>query len=607
MCGIFGSINYQISSNKIINLLYHRGPDDYGEFMRNNVHFIHTRLAIQDIKRGKQPLTKDGLAIIFNGEIYNHLELRKIYLSNCHFATNSDTETLLELSRLYGDSMFNYIDGMFAFAIFDIRKNEIFLARDRAGKKPLYYYYDGNKFVFASELNVLKVCLNLEIDYDALEFFLYTGFFWRCTPFRNVYELEPGSYLVLDVSCIKSCFKKKYFQIEDIYCQKARPVQNLGEALICVEENLKKAVHDRVKSSDVEVGAFLSSGIDSSLVVAFAREVKSIKTFTVRFSDGIDESKIAESIAKILGVDNIIIDISMKNLKEEIEKVLLAYGKPFSDSSTIPTYYVSQATSNYLKVILNGDGGDELFAGYRRYVPFGFKKLLLIAKILSKIWKILPAPKKRISIYNFFYRLLKTLYQQNSLNFYISLTTDLFIKPLNKQNKYLLELESYINNIIGRRNLDWIQKLLILDFDIILPSDLLQKMDIATMQHSLEARSPFLSIHTINAAACIPSKYKVKGTVTKYILRELLKKFLPVEIVNLPKRGFEVPLIKWIDHDLREVVLDYLFYNKNQIFTEFYSKKLIQEIYNRKFPIAEDKRAKVLWNLFTLEVWWNNL
>jgi len=608
MCGIAGSINHKLLTKKVINLLKHRGPDGWGEFLEKNVHFLHTRLAIQDLKQGKQPYSWRNLVLVFNGEIYNHIELREKYLIEYRFKTQSDAETLLYLYHKFKKNLFNFIDGMYAFAIYDKEKNSLFLARDRSGKKPLYYFVEGNKFVFASELNVLKQVLNLSIDYEALEFFFRVGFFWKNTPYRKVFELDPGSYLIVDTKSGRILEYKKYFYIEDIYFKnKNYNLHNINEAVNYLEYSLSKAVYNRLISSDVEVGAFLSGGIDSSLIVAMACKYKSIKAYTVKFEGLYDESSIAKKISTHLGIEHTIIEIDFGDLENNIEKILTSYGKPFSDSSAIPSYYISKEASKFLKVILNGDGGDELFGGYRRYVPFQFSWIKNL-KFLRTFIKVLPKPKEKTSKYNFIHRLFRLL-NKNGLNFYLSFTTDIFedvFSEWNANNHYFKNLDNFINNILNLPNLDLIQKLLILDFNILLPADLLQKMDIATMQNSLEARSPFLSIYLIEAASKISSNLKIKGFTTKYILRKIAEKYLPREIIKQPKRGFEVPLIRWVDKNLKDIIIDYVLIYP-QWYTYFIPKKFIEKIYERKIPIAEDKRAKIIWNLFSLEVWGQNL
>ena len=570
MCGIAG-FNFKVDKNYIYSKLHHRGPDEKGEFSDNFFSLFHTRLSIQDISNGHQPFFYKNFVIIFNGEIYNHLELRK-NLKEFDFKTNSDTETLLYLYLKYKENMFRDIDGMFAFAIYDKEKRSLFLARDRAGKKPLYIYQKGDKFGFSSEINSLKF-LDLTIDEEDIKQFLSLGF---CeSGYKEIKEFPAGCYGVF-----KGDLKiERYFNILDFY-QKPK----IDFDLKVIDEILDKSVKNRLLSSDVEVGAFLSGGIDSGLVVAKASEYQKIKTFTVRFDGQFDETNLAKLVSQKYNTTHEIIDIKM-DLKDNIEKILLNYGKPFFDSSAIPSYFVSREARKYLKVILNGDGADEIFAGYRRYVPLynGWDK---IAKFFKFILPFLNPQKRGVEM--FLYRLI-TSSNKSGVEWYNSLLNDLFYLKGDNLEK--------IDKIIKNTKLNNFDKLLYLDFELNLKG-LLTKMDIATMSNSLEARSPFLSKYFLETAPQM--KGKINNTTTKYILRSLAKKYLPQEVVNAPKRGFEIPLISWVNGELEEIIREYL---KNGFYKNFLDEKEVQNIIDRKVKISEEKRAKILYLLFSLEVW----
>ena len=388
MCGIAGAINYKkYDLEKIKMSLYHRGPNEQDISIIENTAFIHTRLSIQDISNGHQPFHFNDYSIVFNGEIYNHLELRDD-LKDIDFKTNSDTETLLHLYIKYKEKMFEKLDGMFAFAILDKQQNKIFIARDRSGKKPLYIYKDSNSLLFASELNAIKAGIpKLKIDEDAIYSYLRSGFFFKeNTSYEDVEEVLAGYYYQVDLNSLE-IQKNKYFDILDIYNKKSNMTFN--DSLYELDNILHKSVKDRLLSSDLEVGAFLSGGIDSSLVVAIASQYKdNLKTFTVKFDGAYDESHLARLTANKYNTQHHELSISM-NLKDDIEKILLNYGQPFMDSSAIPSYYVSAEAKKYVTVILNGDGADELFGGYRRYVPSA-NGWIDIAKKLSFILRFLP-------------------------------------------------------------------------------------------------------------------------------------------------------------------------------------------------------------------------
>jgi len=371
-------------------------------------------------------------------------------------------------------------------------------------------------------------------------------------------------------------------------------------SLTTLDVLLHKSVKDRLLGSDLEVGAFLSGGIDSSLVVAIASEYKkNLKTFTVKFDGAYDESSLARLTAQKYSTTHTELSISM-NLKEDIEKILLNYGMPFMDSSAIPSYYVSAEAKKHVTVILNGDGADELFGGYRRYVPAA-NGWIEIANKLSFLLRFLPKPHNKKSIYSHAYRLL-SMSGKKGLDFYLSSTIDMFEDEYIFQPNYILhEMNAFVNSV----NLDTLSKMLYLDFNMLLFSDLLVKMDIATMAHALEGRSPFLSKYMLEYAPLLQNEYKVKGKTTKYLLRELSKKYLPQELISQPKRGFEVPLKSWVENDLQENIFDKL--KQNSYSSNFIENRFIQNLLDKKVNTSDEKRAKMLWTMYSLEVWKDNL
>lgn len=601
MCGISGTINYkkiELDVNLIKKALYHRGPDEQNHCEFNNTLLVHTRLSIQDILHGQQPFSYEEFTIVFNGEIYNHIELREEYLAGFNFETLSDTETLLILFSKYKEKMLNLLDGMFAFAILDKKNHTTFLARDRAGKKPLYIYKDNNKIMFSSELNAIKaINSNLKINENSVNAYLRTGIYFKeNTIYKNVQQLEAGHYCIIDTNSLK-VRKERYFNILDYY---SKPVERtFEESLSEVDSLLHKSVKSRLESSDIEVGAFLSGGIDSSLIVAIASEYKKdLKTFTVSFEGGYDESSLAKQTAKKYNTKHNELPVSL-NLKEDIEKILLNYGQPFMDSSAIPSYYVSQEAKKHVSVILNGDGADELFGGYRRYVPMQ-NNWLEIAKKISFLLKVIPKPHNKQSKYNYIYRLL-SMASKDGLDFYLSATSNIYEDIYKFENNDVL---SDMDNFIKSTSLNGLSKMLYLDFNILLYSNLLTKMDIATMVHSLEGRSPFLSKYMLEFAPTISNDYKINGKTTKYILRELSKEYLPQDIVTQPKRGFEVPIKKWVENDLRDNIFDNI---SSDCYAEnFIDRKFINNVLNKKINISDERRSRILWNMYTLEVWYKN-
>jgi asparagine synthase (glutamine-hydrolysing) len=610
MCGIAGSVNFKLSYDIIKGTMLHRGPDEQNAIIADNVDFFHLRLAILDISGGKQPMTLEGrYFIIFNGEIYNHNELRKKFDLKCF--TNSDTETLLLLFQKFGEKCLDHLDGMFAFAIYDNVEKKIFLARDRAGKKPLFIYSKNETIVFASELNCLKGLLPLEIEQKNIYQYMRLGVFYKnLTPYRNVNELEPGTFAFINCQTLE-IKKTKWWDIHNFYLQNSS--DHLAQAIEKTDQLLMESVKRRISSSDLEVGCFLSGGIDSGLVTSIASSFTSrLKTMTVSFDGEYDEAPLAKLVAEKYNTDHTEIKISFDHLKNDIEQIISNYGEPFYDSSAIPSYYVSQAAKKRVTVILNGDGADELFAGYRRYVPFNkydfFKKNFLVNNAGSFLKNILPASNDKKSKYNYLYRLL-TFASKKDLDIYLSAGVDIiedYEKNLLADGvNYLKEMEEGFDRI-NKAPLSGLKKIMNLDFENNFSSQMLAKIDIATMSHSLEGRSPFLSKELLAYAPTLSDSLKINGVTTKYLLRQLATKYLPESLINQPKRGFEIPLKSWVNGHLSEIIHDYIgapnAFNKNII-----NSKFTNQLLNQKIKIPAEKRAKFLWTLFCLEVWYKKV
>lgn len=605
MCGIAGSINFRLDFPRLTNDLYHRGPDEQTTFEEGLLQLHHHRLAILDIAEGHQPMHYDGLTIIFNGEIYNHITVRKKLSLQCK--TNSDTETILHAYRKSGPSCLNEFDGMFAIVIYDRNKNELFIARDRAGKKPIYYYSKGESFVFASELNALQRQVKTTINEGHVQQYIRMGYFYKSsTPYNNVWELPAGSYA--SVSLVTGEIKiSKWWDIHNYYQPKHS--DSFDQALQTTDRYIHQAVRNRVESSDLEVGSFLSGGIDSGIVSAIAKEYNSsLKTFTVSFDGEYNEAPLAKLVADKYNTDHHEITISYGNLKDDVEEILTNYGEPFMDSSAIPSYYVSREAKKSLTVILNGDGGDEIFGGYRRYVPFAkydfFNPGVLVKKSAALAYPLLPVPHNKKSKYNYLYR-LTDLARKDNLRTYLSATIDSFEgfeKELRTSHAVLQQVEEDFD-IINKSSLTGLQKIMNLDFNNILAGDLLVKMDIATMAHSLEGRSPLLSKELLEYIPGLPDDFKIKGGQTKYLLRKLAEKYLPKELINQPKRGFEIPLKKWVDNELKDLIAAYLLPN-DAYCRQFVSTSFIDNLWSKKIKTGDEKRAKMLWTLFALEVWY---
>lgn len=606
MCGIFGNIGRLKESDMQVakELLCHRGPD--GQLFKSyapNVHLFHARLSIVDIAGGTQPMEKEDLAIIFNGEIYNHQELREQFELNG--TTHSDTETLLLLYKQQGLDMLQHLEGMFAFALYDQREGKLHLVRDRAGKKPLYFSKTRESIYFGSEQNVLQQVLRPSVRLPAMAAYLQSGMVYGAdTPYEGLYELKPGHRLEIDVRNGDISEQKQWWSIEPFYEQGLNISDE--EALQELDKRLKRAVRRRIESSDLEVGCFLSGGIDSGIVTAMATEVKPrLRTFTVRFGErAYDESPVARKVADHLGTIHQELDVSYDHLLQDFENIVTAYGEPFVDDSQIPSYYVAREARKHLTVIVNGDGGDELFGGYRRYVPYGSALLRSKAvKGLSKLVSpLLPAPVNKMTLYNYAYRLAR-LNSLESYEQYLSASTDLLLHDnIPFRIKPDEALEQKVRSIWGK-NISDLQKIMLTDFETILPYILLKKIDISSMQNSLEGRSPFLSQDILEFAPRLPDHMKVRGRTTKWLLRTLAARYLPAGNDKLPKRGFEVPIIGMVNDTLQPILKDYL-YGSNCLYKEVLDASYVDKLINDKLQISKDKRAKILFGLLTMEIWY---
>ncbi len=610
MCGIAGAVNLKLNYGGVNGSMFHRGPDQQNGFLNNNVDLYHLRLSILDISGGKQPMTiDDRFTIIFNGQVYNHNDLRKKY--NLSGNTYSDTETLLLLYRKLGTGFLNDLEGMFVFAIYDKQEETLFIARDRAGKKPVYVYSRGQVLLFASELNCLKSQLSLEMEEENFYTYLRLGSFYKtATPYKYVKELRGGSSLL--VNCRTMDVKEQlWWNIDEHY--KVNAGDSFDAALEKVDGLLHQSVKRRVESSDLEVGSFLSGGIDSGLVTAIASEYnKQIKTFTVSFDGEYDEAPLAKMVADKYNTNHTEIKISFDDLQYDIEKIITNYGEPFFDSSAIPSYYVSKEAKRYVTVILNGDGADELFGGYRRYVPFSrydfFKAATPVKNIAGLARKILSPSDNKKSAYNYFYRLL-SLASKKSLEVYLSAGVDI----LEDHEQHLLSPEGdYMSAMrldfdkINLAEISGLKKIMNMDFNSTLFSDLLVKMDIANMANSLEGRSPFLCKELLEYAPGLDDSYKINGSTTKYLLRKLAVRYMPQELISQPKRGFEVPLKNWIEKDLKEIVQDYVG-SPTALSRRFLQRGFLAGLLNKEVKMSEEKRAKILYTLLSMEIWYKNI
>jgi len=620
MCGIVGIVRNDKADideavlGRMCAAISHRGPDDDGFYVNGPVGLGMRRLAIIDLKSGQQPIhNQDRTAwIVFNGEIYNYRELRdKLEKLGHSFYTNSDTEAIVHAYDQYGADCPNHLRGMFAFAIWDERTQELFVARDRVGKKPLLYAQVNGQFIFGSEFSALlqHPDIGKDIDFEALNQYLS----FMCVPapltaYQAIRKLEPGHSLRYRKGEIRI---ERYWQPD--FSKKINiSEQEAGERTI---EILREAVKVRLMS-EVPLGAFLSGGIDSSAVVALMAEESStpVKTFSIGFEEQ-DYSELhhARRVAEHVGADHHEFIVSPDAL--EVLPILVEhYGEPYADSSAIPTYYVARETRKHVTVALNGDGGDESFAGYERYAAMRLAEqyhripAMLRESVVRQAIELMPSSetkRSRIRDVKRFVHSASLPKVERYLNwvsiFDSQAKQDLFTEDFARQTQRdsaARTLDPWFARANGSGVVD---AALLADIMTYLPNDLLVKVDIATMANSLEARSPFLDHHVIEFAASLPEKYKLRGFTTKYLLKQMLRKLLPAENLDRRKMGFGVPIGHWFRGKLQPFLRETLLAEsslKRGLFKPEGVKRLV-ELHTR----GERDYSQQLWTLLMLELW----
>jgi len=627
MCGIVGLIDYNKKSNsEILNqmneTLYHRGPDDSGysfiERDKYQIGLAHRRLSILDLsKKGHQPMKFDSLEIVYNGEIYNFKEIKE-ELEKCgyKFNSNSDTEVILKAFHKWGIESIHKFIGMFAFCIYDKKKEKCYLVRDRAGVKPLYYYEKNGLFLFASELKVFykHPGFKKEIDYNGLaSFFRYGYILAPYTIFQNAKKLHVGYYIEYD---LKSNIKviKKYWDVYDYYNQPKLKIDE-NEAIEEIENLLISAFKYRM-ISDVPVGVFLSGGYDSTAVTAILQNNsnKRLKTFTIGFNiKEYDESIYAKQYAKILGTDHYEYIATEKDVIDIIPILPEVYDELFGDSSAIPTILVSKLAKEKVSVVLSADGGDEIFGGYNKYykVPILYKKFnkltnyKLIFNIFRKIFqnKITNNLNLLISNYNNkvnkFYDMLNHPILKFIFDRYNYYLTDEELIKLIKHN-FRLNTNFNTMDLLNEYN-DNISKIMAVDYKTYLPDDILVKVDRATMSVSLEGREPFLDHRIIEFVAKLPIELKYKNNTTKYLLRQIVHKYIPKELIDRPKKGFSIPINEWYEIKLKDYFREYL--SKESIKRIGILNYEVVETILKRYEKNEKFLIKNIWFIFIFQLW----
>ncbi len=621
MCGIVGMVNLDGRAadadvlGRMNEAIHHRGPDEEGSYLKEHVGLAMRRLAIIDLKGGQQPIANEDRTawIVFNGEIYNFRELKKRLEDLGHrFRTDCDTEAIVHAYEEWGADCPKHLRGMFAFAIWDERKQELFLARDRVGKKPLLYSKTAGAFVFGSEFSALLLhpAVGREVDRGAIHDYLS----FMCVPapltaYRDIRKLEPGHSLTLKRD---GELKIERYWEPDFSKKLKVTEEEAGERALAL---LRDAVRVRLMS-EVPLGAFLSGGVDSSAVVALMAEESSgpVKTFSIGFDEqDFSELHHARRVAEHVGADHHEF-VVRPDAMEVLPKLVEHYGEPYADSSAIPTYYVARETRRHVTVALNGDGGDECFAGYERYaamrlseryrrLPGGVRE-----RLIRQAVELLPISERRPSRARKVRRFLRAA-SLPPVERYLR-----WVSVINPEDKDGLYSEEFRRSVAGRDVREhlrpWfarangagvVDAALLADTMTYLPNDLLVKVDIASMAVSLEARSPFLDHHVIEFAASLPERMKLRGLTTKYILKKTLRKLLPPENLSRSKMGFGVPVGHWFRGQMQGFLRENLLSDaaaRRGLFRPEVVRRMV-ELHTR----GERDHTHQLWTLLMLELW----
>lgn len=604
MCGFVGLINRKPGTDNALDrvrlasdLLEHRGPDDAGYFNHQATFLAFRRLSIIDTAGSAQPLlcTDERFVITFNGELYNFKKLKAKYLSDVKFKTKGDAEVALEMYKKFGPTCIEKFRGMFAFCVYDKCKNTLTLIRDQIGIKPLYYYSDNNVFLFASELKALKALINKtpSVRLDSLdEFLTYGHTVGTKTIFKGVNKLQPGQVLLLKDGMQHSIIKVSTHETE---CHN----NNMSSRLT---ELLSESV-DMQLEADVPVGAFLSGGVDSSLLVALmAKRIANFETFSIYF-DGHNEieKQSAADVAAQFGTNHTAIRYTPPNL-DTIDSIVKQFDEPFADSSALPMYQLSEYASRTLKVVLSGDGIDELFGGYSRYQRF--QSILKHKKLHSIIGIMSSGLGPFMSSHSNLYSKLNILSQSLSeMPVYWGLfndrqRSDIYNQTTKQRLNGFRAEQTKLEILQHFGSYDQLNAFFNLDFATYLPDVVLKKVDITSMAHSLEVRVPFLDQDLVSFAQGIESNLKVSNNKTKLVYKNAIKNLLPESVIHQQKKGFGVPL----DQVFGDQILHYLndTISSNSVLNDYFDTRKLRKFFNQSNPVASGNK---LWALIMLQKW----
>ncbi|MFT4800347.1 MAG: asparagine synthase (glutamine-hydrolyzing) [Flavobacteriaceae bacterium] len=623
MCGICGFIDFNSTSDEIVldnmvKTLHHRGPDDFGAEIFNQkeniVGFGHKRLSILDLSPlGHQPMEFENYSIVYNGEVYNFAEIKEDLIELGHiFNTDSDTEVILHSFSEWGIECVSKFIGMFAFVILDKSKNIITIVRDRAGIKPLYYYWNNDLFLFSSELKAFHEHPGFKknVNLSSVVEFMDSGYVSAPNSiFENCYKLEPGKYLEFNLSS-KSIQISSYWDVADYYKLPKLEI-SYSKAKEELEKLLISAFNYRMVA-DVPIGVFLSGGYDSTAVTAILQKDRKSKlnTFTIGFEDGNNEAPVAKEIASHLGTNHKEYICTTKDAQEIIPTLPFFFDEPFGDSSAIPTILVSKFARKDVTVALSADAGDEIFVGYELYTTFQKNINLLfkiplfarmtIGKLLNIVYKFVPSSnqglKKKTKIFAEILQLNKIDSVNRLFDSYYELSDDiknsLFLNRVGNNKKSFSKELNISNNL---------SLALAKDYKGYLQDDILTKVDRAAMSAGLEGREPFLDHRIIEFVAQLPDSFKYKDGVQKRILKEIVHKYVPKKIMERPKSGFSIPLDTWLKKDLRYLIennLDRESVENSKVFNYEYVQKLVSMFDDNKLY-----DSSIIWKLIQFQMW----
>ncbi|MBO9681972.1 MAG: asparagine synthase (glutamine-hydrolyzing) [Flavisolibacter sp.] len=623
MCGIAGGFAFKSEGIKYISeigrattCLKHRGPDGDGIFLNETVALGHRRLSIIDTSaQANQPMYSSGkrYVIVFNGEIFNYRELRAKYFSGHTFRTTSDTEVFLELFIKIGVDCFQELRGFFAASIYDKQKEELFLVRDRFGKKPVHVFKNEEVLLFASELKaLLSFGVPKELNAAILPYYFQLNYIPQpLSILKNVEKLLAGHYLKITKAGVED---HAYHQLK---------IRKEKYGKISYEEAKKQLVSlmddaTRLRLvSDVPLGVFLSGGIDSSVVVALAaRHEQQLKTFSIGYKDYpfFDETKYAQLVAKKYNTQHTVFSLNNDDFLEHVDDVLNYMDEPFADSSSIPTFILSKHTRKQVTVALSGDGGDEVFAGYNKYqAEWNVMRPSLkknVVKGLRPLWKILP--KSRNS------KITNTIRQLHRFSEGASLAAEdrywQWASMLPEEEVSCLFTSSFVQQLNGRKRLndffEWnisgqdLNEVLLADMNLVLTGDMLVKVDMMSMANSLEIRSPFLDQEVVEFAFGLPQSFKINNKMKKRIVQDAFRDLLPDELYNRPKQGFDIPLLNWFKKELWSKINDDLLSEQFVREQEIFNPTSIQSLKKKLHSSDPGDTHETIWALLVFQHWW---